>query len=125
MCCPTGNPAVLLRSILLPVDQELDPLTSWTEILQAMHSVGGYIVYHPGWWRGMDSGCQRTLPYRLQLRDVECGMNLHRRGSLSQTETELMTSSTSNRPTKRGANFFDSTRSGRSLAQSHTLWPRA
>jgi len=44
-------------------------------------------------------------------------------GSLSHTTAGLMTISISNGPMNLGANFFASTRKGKSLVDSHTLWP--
>ena len=51
------------------------------------------------------------------------GCTLMEVGSWSRTAVGLITLSMGNGPMNRGASFRDSTLSGRSLDDNHTLWP--
>lgn len=94
------------------VMREQDNLGSEDRGTQPKYTRGGEIKRHYRWWHWW----QWTLLHWLHIDDMDLWRDL----GISLKETGLITIDNGNSPTNQGANL---TRRGRSLVNSHTLWP--
>ena len=73
----TWHPGAFLRTIPLPIHQELQAPPPSPDIQQAVDSEGRVVIDEPGGWRGLGRRAQRTDRNWLELRNMKSGMDPH------------------------------------------------